>query len=261
MPTQETSTEAVAPHLQPVEVYLNSKNGTRLSMYHDRVFFTLPRPIIAPEGYQMYLSVQSFTCPVSWYVVNSNNDTLVINNVPYVIPWGNYKIADLVNTLKLLLPLAVTYNSINHKITLSSPTYFNVYGGLCRLLGIPEASGGTTISSLHTIDLTGVNSIYVISNYTGNNIDSAGPGQTVICRVPVTEPPLGVVQYSDQACYAGIMMSDDVLSSIEITLEDEDRLQLQATIFWEMTLQVSFIKTGVKRMLVERPAGLSVPPT
>ncbi|KAG5177232.1 hypothetical protein JKP88DRAFT_248918 [Tribonema minus] len=255
------SAEEITPRMQPVEIYLNSKNGTRLGTYHDKVFFNLPRPVISPEGYQMYLSVQSFTCPVSWYIVHSNNCTLFVNDVPYVLPWGNYKIVDLVNALKLSLPLNVFYNSINNKVTLSSGAYFNVYGGLCRLLGIAEGSGGMTVTSLHTIDLTGVNSIYVVSNFTGNNIDSAGPGQTVICRVPVTEPPLGVVQYSDQACYAGIIMSDDVLSSIELTLEDEDRLPLQATIFWEMTLQVSFIKTGIKRMVVDRPAGLQAPPT
>lgn len=254
-PTQLTSAK-----IQPVEVYLNSKNGVRLGEYHDKVFFTLPRPIFAPEGYQLTMSVMSFTIPVSWYILNSTNDTININGVAYTLPWGNYRVTDLVAAMNRLLPLSTMYNSLNHKITLTSAFYVVVYGSLCSLLGIDEYSGGTSVVTRHTIDLTGVNSIFVSSNFTGSNIDSAGPGQSVICRVPQTEPPLGVVQYTDFQSAAGIIMSDDVLSSIEITLEDENREPLQATLFWEMTLQVMFIQTGYTHMHVDRPIGFQAPP-
>lgn len=257
-PTQPAATTSVRH--QPIEVYLNSNNGIRLGEYHNRVFFTLPRPIIAPEGCQIYMSCISFTCPVSWYILNSTCDTLYINSVPYVLPWGNYSIVDLVNALRGFLPFVVSYNSINHKITISSSFNIVVSGNMCKLLGIIEGSSGLSVTTAYTVDLSGVNSVFVLSNYTGNNIDSAGPGQCVMCRVPVAVPPLGVIQYEDFAAYAGVMIGDDAISSIEISLEDETRLPLQASIFWEATLQIQFINTGVQRLIVERPIGFQAPP-
>jgi hypothetical protein len=249
----------------PVEVFLNSTYGVHQGdSYFNDVSFQLQRPIIAPPGYSLYLTCLSATIPVSWTVLNQSNNSLLIDDTLFVLESGNYSAAFLNSELKRLLNgyLTVEYNFATLKFTLTSPQPVTISGGLCAILGITENEVGSVFHTKNTIDLSGVNSIYVLTDFVGNNVDTR-PGQcaSVLCRIPVTAPPLGCVQYFDNngVGSAGLLIQDSSLSSIRIRLEDEYRLPLNASIFWELTLQIQFVFTNRQTMQVERPLGLNAP--
>ncbi len=264
MQTPSTTTTSVPELRAPVEIYLNSDNSIQVGDgYHNDCNYVFSRTISAPEGQALYLSVLSFTIPVSWYVVNSYNNVLVLNDLRYEVRPGNYSAQQLAAAVRALIPAAVgcAFDSITLKMSFTSANPFTLDGSLCGPLGIVPGAG-TSLESLHSVDLSGVNSIYVLTEYVSHNIDTRpGDAGTVMARIPVDAPPLGVVTYLDQngsIGRPGVLLQDGVLASIRVRLEDEYRRPLQASIFWEATLQCSFVPSGRAALHVERPVSLAV---
>ncbi len=247
----------------PIEIFLNAKNALNSNPnYYSDCSYQLPKCIVAPDGYSLYVQVLSFTCPVSWHVINSYCNTLSINSTVYTLVPGNYSVRTLTSALTALLPgITASFSETTLKMTLSCATSFVIGGTLCDVLGIAAGSSGTTLSSKHTVDLTGSNSIFLLSNFStsNNNIDTRPGSASVLCRVPVNVAPMQVLQYEDFNGRAGLLLDSDTIANIQLELEDENRQPLQATIAWEMTLQVTFVYTGRTHMLREVPLGLRAP--
>jgi hypothetical protein len=178
----------------PIEVFLNSRfsnNGD--NAYYNDCIWQLPRAVIAPEGYSLYVQLIDMTLPVSWHVINEYNNELVINGTGVALTPGNYSVRTLVSTLSTLLSpdIRVAFDSITLKLTLAALFPLTVSGSLCSVLGIVPGSTGLSLSSLHTVDLTGQNSVYVLSDFStsNNNIDTRG-NSSVFCCIPVTAAPM-----------------------------------------------------------------------
>lgn len=78
--------------------------------------------------------------PMMAYNVSSNNNTLVINNVQYVIPVGEYNASTLATTITLELAdvrIRVLYNNIRDKFSLHGQDAFtlNASGSINKTLG------------------------------------------------------------------------------------------------------------------------------
>jgi hypothetical protein len=244
----------------PIEIFLNSRfaNNDDNAYYNDCTW-QLPRAIIAPEGYSLYVQLIDLTLPVSWHVVNEYNNELVINGTGVALTPGNYSVRTLVSTLSTLLApdIRVSFDNITLKLTLSALFPLTVSGSLCSVLGIVPGSTGLSLSSLHTVDLTGQNSVYVLSDFStsNNNIDTRG-NSSVFCRIPVTAAPMQVLQHEDYQGLSGLLLDTDTLLSVHLKLEDEEYRALLCTLHWECTLQIQFVYTGRMHMVYERPLGL-----
>jgi hypothetical protein len=247
----------------PVEIYLHSKDSVNSTDYNNDCSFQFERPLIAPNGYSMYLQCLSFTMPNVFHVVNEYNNHITINNYNYTLAIGNYSIFQLVGVLTGLDPnVKCTYDGITLKVTFTSEANITLDGPLCLLLGISANSSGTLISSKYTVDMSGTNSIYILTDLSSSNsnIDSRAGSDSVLCRVPVTTPAGSIIRYIDFNGRAGLLLDDDVINSIRVVLEDEMRMPLLATLDWQLTLQVRFLYTGRQRMQVNQPVSLRVPP-
>lgn len=247
----------------PVEIYLHSKDSHSTGDYNNDCTFQFERPLIAPNGFSMYLQCLSFTLPNVFHVVNEYNNHIVINSIDYTLAVGNYSIFQLVGVLTTLDPnVKCKYDGITLKVTITSATNITLSGPLCLLLGIPVNSSGKVISSTHTVDMSGTNSIYILTDLTSSNsnIDSRAGSDSVLCRIPVTTPAGSIIQYADFNGRAGLLLDDDVLNGIRVLLEDEMRLPLLATLDWQLTLQVRFLFTNRQRMQVNQPVSFRVPP-
>lgn len=257
------SSEVVYP---PVEIYLNSLNATHGNDYFNDCTFQFNRPVIAPPGYSIYLQVLSFVMPHCFHVVSDYNRYITINGYSYTLAAGNYSIFQLVNVLKQLDPnVDCKFDSITLKCTFTSKTTdpVTIDGLLCPLLGITPGSSGASVSSMHTIDMSGTNSIYVLTDLSSSNtnIDSRVGSDHVLCRVPVSVPAAGIIEYSDFSGRSGLLLDDPVMTGLHIKLEDEDRRPLLATLHWQMVLQCRFIYTARQTMEAVRPFSLVAPPT
>jgi hypothetical protein len=249
----------------PVEIYLSASDAvTRHNTdFFNDCEFSLSRPIIAPQNHNLYLSVQSFTMPNCLHVVSLYNNHIVINGYDYTLEPGNYSIFQLIAVLTKLDPtVSCRFDNITLKCIFESDTPLTLSGPLLTVLGIADGSSGVQVKSKHTIDMSGVNSIYVLAGdlqCNNGNIDSQPSRDNVLCRIPVSVPAGSVVQYLDQNGRSGLLLDDTVLTSIHLKLEDEDRRPLLATLDWEMCLQCRFIYTGRQQLSIERPMGLILP--
>jgi hypothetical protein len=201
----------------PIEVFLNSRYASNADeLYYNDCSWQLPRSVIAPEGYSLYVQLIDMTIPLSWHVVNQYCNELVINGVLYTLEPGNYSVRTLVSALSTLLSptqVQVAFDSITLKCKLTSVTPITVSGSLLSVLGIVPSTG-TTLSSLHTVDLTGQNSIYILSDFvtSNNNIDTRG-NSSVFCRIPVTAAPMQVLQHEDYNGKSGLLLDSDSLTT------------------------------------------------
>ncbi len=250
----------------PVEIYLNSSNSIQVGDgYHNDCSFQLPRTIQAGEGWAIYLSVLSFTCPVSWTLVNTWNNTLMLNGLRYDLRPGHYSAFQLAAAIRATIPPTVScvFDPITLKMCFSSEQPVTYGGSLLGPLGM-EPAVGTYAESRHTVDLSGVNSIYFMTDFISHNVDTRpGDPGNVMCRIPIDVPPLSVCQYLDQngsIGRPGVLLADGQLSSIRVRLEDEYRRPLQASIFWEATMQCVFVPSGRAALQIERPLALAIDP-
>ena len=93
--------------------------------------FDLKYPIRMPaDNLYATLCVYSFTCPISFYIINDTNNMLAISvnngNVQNLfIPNGNYNVNTFISALLTILPAGfyVTLNNITNKLTLTHSTY------------------------------------------------------------------------------------------------------------------------------------------
>jgi hypothetical protein len=249
----------------PQEIFLCSREAVNLNEdYFNDCSWQLPYPVVAPEGYSLYVQLIDLTIPVSWHVINEYCNQIVINGTEYLLSPGNYSLRPptLLTALNALLPgITATFNEITLKLTLTSTTPFTISGTLCSILGIIEGSSGTVLSSKHTVDLTSQNSIYILSDFSSSNanIDTSGKSN-VFCRIPVNVAPMQVLQHEDYNGKSGLLIDSETIGSVHFQLLDEDYRPLLNTLHWQATLQVSFIYTGRMHLIVDRPFGLRISP-
>jgi hypothetical protein len=246
----------------PIEIFIGSRYAYNAdSVYYNDCTWQLPRQVLAPEGYSLYVQLIDLTIPVSWHVINEYCCDIYVNDQLYTLTPGNYSIKTLVAALNTLLPnCSVAFNETTLKINLTSAVPVTIAGSLCPVLGIVEGSTGNTLSSLHTVDLTGTNSIFVLSDFNSSNanIDTRGgsSSSSVFCRIPVNVAPMQVLQHEDYNGKSGLLLDTDNIASVHLQLQDENFNNLLATLHWEATLQITFVYTGRYHMQVERPLGL-----
>lgn len=247
----------------PIEVYLHAQSGQTLGdAYYNDVVFQFDHPISPPEGYGLYLSLLSMTLAHTFPVINQYNDSIFVDGIMYQIPQGNHSITTLVKALNAALPVTASFDPISLKLTLSSDTSHTVSGSLLEVLGIPQNAMGTSLSSTNTVDLTGQNTVFVLTDRIGGNIDtrSVNGSSAVLARFGVDAPPLGVIQYTDFSSGRIGIEYDGVLARIRIQLQDENRRPLQASIPWDATLGIAFMRTGRVALQVDRPLALRYEP-
>lgn len=255
-------TQALQAIMTPIEIYLSSEYSIKNDPFCNDCTYKLPRQLVAPDGYSFYVSVISFTCPVSWLIVNIYNNILIIDEIEVIVPHGNYSIFQLVKTVQSLLPsgITLTYDSIAMRCTLQSNAIHVVQGPLCELLGFKQGSSGTTILSYRIVDMTGNNSVYIMTNLQSgqSNIDARGiDSANVLCRIPVSTQPGSIIDYQDFSGRAGLLLDNDCLNTIQIRLQDEDNRSLLCTLDYDLCLQVQFIPNTQQRLQRDIPVELS----
>lgn len=116
--------------LNPIKVFLRSSAYT--SCLHSsnkcQLMFELNEPIVCNPNVDIYCSLSSFSFTNSFYTVNENNykfTYLYSGNATFKnLTFGNYDIDSLIihiNSLIISDSITLSYNSVNNKVTISSP--------------------------------------------------------------------------------------------------------------------------------------------
>lgn len=99
---------------------------------------------------EIMLSITHAEIPNSFYLVNSSNNTLIVNSNIFTIPAGNYNAITFRSAISSFLTglgITITYNTVTNKYAFSSATTFT----------LAAASTCTRFIGLGTSDITGTN--------------------------------------------------------------------------------------------------------
>jgi hypothetical protein len=197
----------------------------------------------------MLVSLTSGVFPISFYVVNENNNTFTIGTTLYTIEQGNPNANQFVALLNSAVSgsgVSFSYNQVKNKVTITGVGSSGIYGSALELIGFDDKTvyTGSSITSPYVVNLSGINYIFVESSSLSStsNIDSYyGGGQSnVLSSVPLNAP------FGSVAFYQGdnhkMLVSNKQLSYVSITILDEDRNTVNFNNQpWFIVIQIDFI--------------------
>ena len=211
--------------------------------------WTLRRPIIAPLGTYLALSVRKFCCFISFDNVNSLNGTFTIDGVVFTVQDGMYSGSSLVHAINSLdAGFSTSYDAQAH--------VFTAHVGGSLTFGDDDA----TASWLRVMGWTEYGGVTVSTDFTGHKVDLGGgfhsthlvtdlPLDTHCTRANATRNLLAVCPFDagfgEMQVYQphdqlAIAVHDRVLSSIQIRLETNrrDLIPLSPGTEWSLGLIV-----------------------
>lgn len=252
--------------VQSQEIYLDSAYAS-VSMngsYNSDVYFFLQAPIICGDNFDIVLRLENFVCPISFYNVNTSNNTLVISGNTYTLTTGNYNSLTLLSALQSAIPSTInaSYNSTTNQLsfTSSSPFTFNSSSTCFGLLGFQQSNrvatlnGSTyTLTSDYVVNLAGTKHLYIdIVNVSTHNISAKqNGGFTTIVKSIVCDVPYGSVLSYVNNTNSSTVLTDRYISYFRVRILDDSYtpVNLQGQNF-TLTLEAFFFENG-------KPAGFS----
>jgi len=208
----------------------------------------------------MYLSLEHFTIPITTYNIDIYHNILNyrVNSINYslIITAGNYSIDTLITYLNSnLTNLTATYSSSTYKITFTSSYSFQLLSTSTALtiLGFNDNttynSVSNSLTSPNTFDLSGVNSILILTNFITRNLDSRTQKNSNYLKIiPVNVSNGNILSYVSTT-NRQVKIYDNHINFIAIQLQDENRniLQLNGST-WDMTLIVELVPIDISEM-------------
>ena len=246
--------------LSSKQIYLDSKDATFKDEDHSRCLVYFKESLSPPHNVDIIASVVSFTCPMSFYIVNSSNDTLNFgtdsSSGSYTIPHGNYTATELAQLLQTYVNVVSTvgYDKVSNKFIFNAlvpkPSFYFQSSSTClELLGFSKGTthssnsffGGHQLLSNLVVNLSGINSVYIHSNLLTYSLDSRSGGlNNILARVPIDTDRNGILHYNPQFPYKTILRNK-IIDYISIKLEDDEERSIDFNgQHWAITLQIDY---------------------
>jgi len=243
-------------------INLDSRNATSYnnSSYLSDVIFDLKYPIRKPNDC-LYITccLQSFTCPISWYLINETNNLLVLNVITVglyqiSIPYGNYNAITFQAALLKLLPLgfSISLNSSTNIFTLTNLIYdfqINVNSTIYQIMGFTKNTLYNSTSKVlvlpYTCNFSGLNSFNIlIDNIKTSNLDSFDglSHSSIISTIPITNASNGSIYFQKYNDF-NFDIYDDTIDLINIIIQDdlENKFNFNNQ-NWNLVLQMNFFR-------------------
>ena len=246
-------------------IVLDSRNATTYynSSYNSEVTFEMKYPIIVPKDcLYMTWCVQAFTCPISWYLINSTNNLLSIlmNSQIYdiYIPYGNCNAISFQTILLGCLPTGfnITLNSITNIYTLTHQTYDFIVTSrstIFQIMGFYKSQSYTSVNQTlvlpFTCNFSGLNSINIIcENIRTSNLDSRTEltSSSIIASVPINNSQGGVIYFQKYNDYC-FDVKEDIIDYLDILIMDDlgNKINFNNQ-HWNLILQINFFREIIK---------------
>ena len=228
---------------------ISSKNSNNGSLKSD-VSISLPdlhfneRDIV-----NVLFSVDHCEVCNSYYLINENNNDIVINNIVYSVQFGNYNVNNFITALTSVIPsgFIITYSSITNKLTFTYTTNFtiNASSALCTINNI-IGLGNTNITSVantlvlpYVVNFLPLARINFRSNFFKfNNYSTTDNSTDIFLSLQNSAPPIGVIYYVNQT-NTNFIINDMNITTININVtDDESNLINFNNVNWFMTFTI-----------------------
>ena len=202
-----------------------------------------------------YISVVNAQIPVSFYTINSSNNTLiyVISGITYTItiPAGNYNATNLITALNTGLTnngslIVVSINKLTGILTFTGgSTIFTVLTRslIAKTLGLPNPTmTTTTLTGTYPLNLLGIKNISIKSSklsLSGYSSTTLGYSST-LATIPVDSASFNLISYVSNNDLNKHIIKVLHLDAIDIQIMDEnDNLIDFNNLDWTITLCLS----------------------
>ena len=185
----------------------------------------------------------------SYYLINENNNDIVINNIKYSVQFGNYNVNNFITSLLSVIPsgFTITYSSITNRLTFNYTTNFtiNASHSLCTI---------NTIIGLGDIDLTSVSNTltlpYVVNFlplarinfrlffFKFNNFSTTDKSTDIFLSLQNNAAPIAPIYYVNQT-NTNFIINDLNITTININVTDDDNNLIDFNnVDWYMTFTI-----------------------
>jgi hypothetical protein len=225
------------------------------SEYNTSIIVSIP-PIIIPQNdlHVPIIGVENLIIPLSYKMINGNNNKLKLDGVEYIIFTGNYTITSLLVVLNAFNPslYIFTYDTDDNRLILNlvllgANTYTIDTGTTCeKLLGCRISAvpylDNTTFPSI--VNLATNTSILVqISNINTANYDNVSGSNNIIAKIPISNQPNQVLNYfNNQPFFSTINNKTIQMLNINLLSDAHLPLILDGNPDWSITLRIDYIK-------------------
>ena len=233
-------------------------NGSKNSWVEFEILDVIKRPA---DCLYMTMCVHSFTCPVSFYIINSTNNVLSITltSITYVltVPVGNYNVTSFISYLTTALAsltsttFTITMNDINNILTITNSNFefsINSTSTIYQIMGFKQATSYTSsnksLTLPFTVNFSGLNSFNIqIENIKTSNLDSYDNCiSNIIAVVPVNADANETLYYEKRNDFE-FDVRESIIDYFEVQLLDDKNNYLDLNNqHFNLTLQINFIR-------------------
>ena len=239
------------------KLYLRSNAGTVNGGVDTDITFAISPPLTTTDFFNFTLTLESAEIPVSFYNVNSSNNTFIYHLISsgvettISIPVKNYNATQLLtvlNTLLSSLSVVVTYDEQTNRYTFTGSADFKIKGNAFRLLGlVPDATTYNLSSSNILVSPSMINLLFPRNCFLKLISTQATTYNAIIAKIQLSAQDLQVLYFNGSvASEFSVLLSDRTLSSIRVSVVDDDNLPLGAAsglngIYWSLGINVETV--------------------
>ena len=190
--------------------------------------------------YEHQIAVDNAQIPVSFYNVNSNNNTLTVSlnggaTSDITISEANYSTTTLATELVSKLIAAgfpspiVSLDQSTGKFTFTiSAGYFTFHGATSTCYGVigfigtnDYTSAAQTLSSVVPVNLLGPLKLRISTSLNVHSITSGGGSKSLLVEIPVSAPNFGLILYNNIG-HIWSELNQDNIDSFSILIQDDN---------------------------------------
>jgi len=164
--------------------------------------------------------------PVSFYIINKNNNILHLNGVSNIIPVGNYNIKTFTSYL-VSLDIIGTYSSLTSKYTLSSLANFTISGSksTCRtIIGLGKNDYSSVNNSLEMQNVVNFLPLARLNFRSSalqlDNYNSYDKSSDIFISLQNSSSQNAMINYKNSA-HVKYILEIDNLSTLDIRITDD----------------------------------------
>ena len=245
------------------QIYLNSStsmlmNGSLKSFVH--FFIQDAMNDKKHNTVEQRVSLVNAQIPCSFYQINNSNNQIVINDILYTFPNGNYNVNNFITTWYSVIGSTwlLSFSSMTNTLvfTFTSPFNFtdtknSLFPVIGFTAGITYNCTGSTLLAPYPVNFSGLPRILISSptfNLNSRCANAEATMSSIIGAIPINTLSNGIIYYTNYTNYKSIFSSFE-LSFITIMLQDDnDNMLDMNNIDWAITLQIDTVVEVVKSM-------------
>jgi hypothetical protein len=238
--------------IETKKIFLTPDGSYFTDSLYSNLSYNIPY-LFSKDPNLLYNSIKVLHCeiPFSWYIINSNNNKLILSTGTITLSQGNYNANSFITMVQPLLPtgMVITFDNITGVFTFSHISSFSILStSTCyKIIGMSKNTSYSSVSNVILMpfmaNFLGTKNIYInIPNLSLDNFNSGTKTYSTLLCIQVNAPPYGIIFYENKSGNKNIIkgIKDDILQ-IQILDDDFNSINFNNT-EWSITLEIESCK-------------------